>query len=198
MDEFLAGFAAASLIPALALLLRAVTGRVLQKRTKEIIATDNSGKTESFVVPANAGSSEIFRRVEEGYAFEAEISRALLSLQATPRDWSAHSSNKVDFVVEMPIGKIALEAKLALDRVDEKALSRYLRAETGLRHLLLVSRSSPSQRLLNVLNNSEWLSQVTLLTVPGGADAKPLIEDAVADIAIRLAPSTLQSGGPAA
>lgn len=197
MDEFLARFAAASLIPAIALLLKAVAGSVLQSRTKEIVATDDGGKTERFAVPANAGSSEIFRRVEEAYAFEAEISRALESLQTTTKALKTHSSKQVDFVVELPIGKVALAAKLALDRVDAQALSRYLAAEVGLRHLLLVSRSSPSQRLLDAFKGSEQISQVSFLTVPGGADAKPLIEKAMAGIVSKLAQPTLQADGPA-
>lgn len=197
MNEFLAGFVAASLIPSIALLLRAVSGKILTKRTKEIIATDEAGKTESFVVSANAGSSEIFRRVEEAYAFEAEIASALESLQATTNVLKVHAATQVDFVVELPVGKVALETKLAFDGIDKNALSRYLAAEEDLRHLLLVSRSSPSQRFLDALETSGRVNQVSVLTVPGGTDAKPLIERAVAGIANRLAQPTLQADGSA-
>lgn len=197
MHEFLSGFVAASLIPFIAFLLKVVAGKILQTRTKEIIATDDIGKKESFFVPANARSSEIFRRVEDAYSFEAEISRALENLQATTKALKTHSSKQVDFVVELPVGKVALEAKLALDRVDANALSRYLMAEAGLRHLLLVSRSPPSQRFLDTLKASERINQVSFLTVPGGADAKPLIEKAVTGIANRLAQPTLHADGPA-
>ena len=183
MEEWLTGLVAASLIPALAALGKALISKALESKTKEVITTDEEGKTETITVRATAGPSEIRERIDEAYSFEAEIARALNKLQENNLTLKMHPARQVDFIVEMPKGKLALEVKLALDRVDAKAMERYFAAETNLSHLLLVCRTKPSQRILETIKAYVNERQVSLLTIPNGSDAGPLIERTLKQIA---------------
>lgn len=184
MEEWFTGLAAASLIPALAALGKVLISKALETKTKEVVTTDEEGRTETVVVRATAGPAEIRERIDEAFSFEAEIAGALKKLQEKNLTLKMHSARQVDFIVEMPKGKLALEVKLALDRVDVKAMERYLAAETNLSHLLLVSRTQPSQRLIEAIKTYANESQVvSLLTIPKGSDAGPLIETTLKQIA---------------
>lgn len=183
MEEWLAGLAAASLIPALAALGKVLISKALKSKTKQVVTTDEAGKTEVITVRATAGPSEIRDRIDEAYSFEAEIASALEKLQENNLMLKMHPARQVDFIVEMPKGRLALEVKLALDRVDTKAIERYLAAEKNLSHLLLVSRTQPSERMLEAIKTYAKERQVSLLTIPKGFDAGPLIESKVKQIA---------------
>lgn len=183
MEEWYSGLAAAALIPALAGLAKVLISKALESKTKEVISTDEEGRTEIVVVRATAGPAEIRERIDEAYSFESEIAGALKSLEGMNLALKMHPARQVDFIIEMPKGKLALEVKLALDRVDVKAMERYFTAEKNLSHLLLVSRSQPSQRLMESIKAYVNEGQVSLLTIPKGSDAGPLIEGTVKQIA---------------
>lgn len=183
MEEWFTGIVAAVLIPAVATVAKALISKALESKTKEVVATDEKGKSETVVVRATAGSAEIRDRLRKAYDFEAEVEEALKRLQDKSSLFRMHSSRQVDFIVELPRGKLALEVKLGLDRIDEKALKAYLTAETDLSHLLLVSRTQPSERLLKRIHNFVNGRQVSMLTIPEGSDPAPLIEQVVRRIA---------------
>jgi hypothetical protein len=105
MEEWLTGLVAASLIPALAALGKALISKALESKTKEVITTDEEGKTETITVRATAGPAEIRERIDEAYSFEAEIARALNKLQENNLTLKMHPARQVDFIIEMPKGK---------------------------------------------------------------------------------------------
>lgn len=179
MEQWISGLAAAVLIPATAVALKSLIERLLSDRTKEVVTTDEEGRMESLSVPITASTQEIRRRVEEAYSFESEIEDALRRLQRSIRIVSAHAARDVDFVVEMPTGKVAVEVKLALDRLNPDMVRTYLRATDNVKHLLLVSRTPPSSKVLKAIEDFRGNSLVSFLTVPKGADATPLLEQAV-------------------
>lgn len=183
MDEWLTGVVAAAAIPALAAVVKLLVTKALESKTKEVVTTDAEGKTETVIVSATAGPEEIRNRIREVYSFEAEVGAALQKLQEQGAALKLYPSKQVDFIVEMPKGKLALEVKLGLDRIDKADLQKYLNAESGLNHLLLVSRTQPSERLLESLKNLVNERQVSMLTIPEGADPMPLIERSVKRIA---------------
>lgn len=183
MEDWFASLLGASFIPAVAFVLRRIIAKQLNARTKDVVTTDDRGRSETLVVSATAGPTEIRKHINEAYSFEAEIGKALEEIGRKQQSLRTHSSRKVDFIVDLPNGKLAVEVKLALDRIDERAMERYLSAESNLRHLLLVSRTPPPPKVLETIKRFVNESRVSLVTIPSGSDPTPLIEKAIGKIA---------------
>lgn len=181
MHEWISSVLGASLIPGIALALSAIAQRLLRSPTKDIVTKDETGKTETLTIPANAGAQEIREKIDEAYSFEAEIADALSELQRK-RNLHAHAGLGVDFVVEIPQWKLGLEVKLAVDRVSPAMVERYLRAEENLKHLLLVSRAAPSNQLTGAINSWMWDNRVSVITIPEGVSAAPILEQALSKL----------------
>jgi hypothetical protein len=117
-------------------------------RTKDLVARNPAGKIEVITVTADATNAEVAAKITEAMAFENEIRQLILDLQSKISNLTSHQTKAVDFVAEHQNQKIAIEAKLSLDRLDAKTIQHYLHAEEGIRQLLLVSPKAAPKKLL--------------------------------------------------
>ena len=148
MDNFLANIIAGLTVPALAIAFNIAFERWLVGRTKEVVAHLANGRNKTFTVHANASDAQIVEVVGNGLTLERDVFRALNRLQLGISGLEVRYGAHVDFVVEMPTRKVAIECKINVDQIDDVSVERQLSLEDDISELLLVVREPVPANLL--------------------------------------------------
>lgn len=134
-------------------------------RPRTIITRSRSGKVDSLTVPGDASESEITNYVITNIKLENSIAQQIRDLQKTIRNMQVHEGKFVDIIASHQGKKIAIEIKNNLDRVDIKAINRYMNEESGIDRLLIISTAPAPKRLLNAASDLIDSGRMNILKV---------------------------------
>ncbi|MCC6072516.1 hypothetical protein ACFSQU_08740 [Massilia sp. GCM10020059] len=170
MNNFLTSIVGGLAIPLLALLFKLAYDRWLVGRTKDVIATLDNGKVETFTVHASASDDQVADTVRYGITFKRDVSAALEKLSRSLDGFRLREAPHVDFIVEVRGRTIAIECKNDVEHISEAAIEKFLRAKAGLSKLLLVSRQPVPSTVLDRTHRFIESGQLSYVAISANDD----------------------------
>jgi hypothetical protein len=178
MDELLS-LVAGLAIPVIAILIKKVLERTLEKRTRDIVAINPQGKEEHISINANSTELEVVNAVKNAMEFERDVFVALREIENRTASLETRTGKNIDFILTYPGHKIAIEVKDSLDRLSRQQVEKYLIADQGLEKVLFVSRKPASPKVFSLVNDLLVAGKVSILSIADAHSGIAELESAI-------------------
>lgn len=178
MDELLSLVAGVA-IPVIAILIKKAIELSLEKKTRDIVATNPQGKEEHISINANATELEVFEAVKNAMEFERDIFVALREIEQRTASLETRTGKNIDFILTYPGHKIAIEVKNSLDRLNRQQVETYLNADHGLEKVLFISQRPASPKVFKLFNDLLTSGKVSILSIADAHSGMAELESAI-------------------
>lgn len=182
MEEWGLSVVVAALAPALAYAAKRAIEVILRNREKELVVSKEGKTPEILVVEANSSSRQIRSIVRSALAYEEKIDHLLSKIAEMQHLHYRSDARSVDFIIDLPNSKekIAVEAKLNLNRLGKADVERYMSAAENIKHLLLITSTEASPSTREALDPFLRSGKLTLLTIPPESESVDEFSKAIA------------------